>query len=199
MAKKSRDELPVWKEPRNLDTVISLSDVWPQERDIMERPHRWKYVRKMIPAKGCVFCSSVEKGPTPESLIVGETKNVAIVLNKFPYNTGHLMVIPKKHTGDLIALPLELHLEVMTQLKNAVAILKKEYNCAGFNVGLNLGAVAGAGLPEHLHWHVVPRWAGDTNFFPLIAETKVLPETLEQTYKRLRPLFKSGGSKNKKV
>lgn len=199
-AKKSDDfdDVPVWHEPRNLDAVISLNDVWPQERDVMERPHRWKYVRKMLPSKGCVFCDAIKKGPAPESLIVGETENTAIVLNKFPYNTGHLMVIPKKHTGDLIALDMDIYLEVQTQVKLAIAILKKEYSCGGFNVGLNLGAVAGAGLPEHLHWHIVPRWAGDTNFFPLIAETKVLPESLEQTYKRLRPLFKSIGAKKTK-
>ena len=108
-----------------------------------------------------------------------------VVMNKYPYNTGHLLVMPLTHVGSLIDLEDKTHLAIAAWLKKCVAILKQEMGCEGFNLGLNQGAVAGAGIPDHLHWHIVPRWKGDTNFFPLIAQTKVLPQTVEQTYSRL--------------
>jgi ATP adenylyltransferase len=110
-------------------------------------------------------------------------------MNKYPYNTGHLLVLPIAHQGDLTELADEVSSRMAKWLKLCVKLLRAELNCQGFNLGLNHGAVAGAGIPDHLHWHVIPRWSGDTNFFPLIAETKVLPETLEQTYNRLKPVF----------
>ncbi len=110
-------------------------------------------------------------------------------MNKYPYNTGHLLILPKRHTGSLPDLKQDENRELADLVKTSTEILLKELNCQGLNLGLNHGAVAGAGIPDHLHWHIIPRWAGDTNFFPLIAETKVLPETLEQTYNRLRPHF----------
>lgn len=121
-----------------------------------------------------------------------------VVMNKFPYNTGHLMVIPQMHCGEITDLPMDVHLDMQKLLKETMAIIKKAYDCAGMNAGINLGAVAGAGIPEHLHWHIVPRWFGDTNFFPLIAETKALPETLEQSYAKLAPLFKDLTAKDLK-
>lgn len=172
----------------------ALQNVWPAERDFMERPDRWKYVRKIVQAEGCVFCTAhkatMNDKPSFESLVLYKSQHAMIVMNKYPYNTGHLMIIPKAHCGDLAELSMEVHLDVQRLLKEAVRILKTAYNCAGLNAGINLGAVAGAGIPDHLHWHVIPRWYGDTNFFPLIAETKVLPETLEQTFAKLSPLFK---------
>lgn len=171
-----------------------LENVWPNERDFIERPDRWKYVRKIKQPKGCVFCvahkSTLSKKSNFESLVLYKSKSAMVVLNKYPYNTGHLMVIPLKHTGELSELTLKEHLETQTLLKASVQILKTVYNCAGINAGINMGAVAGAGLPDHLHWHIVPRWFGDTNFFPLIAETKVLPENLKQTFDKLLPHFK---------
>ena len=98
--------------------------------------------------------------------------------------------MPTRHCGDILSLSADEFTEVQQLLRRAVEAVVKCYSCAGLNLGLNQGAVAGAGIPDHLHWHVVPRWAGDTNFFPLIAETKVLPETLEKTYERLREHFK---------
>lgn len=112
-----------------------------------------------------------------------------VILNKYPYNTGHLLILPVKHAGDLTKISPKKNQAIFELLRQSSIILKKAYNCPGFNAGLNHGAVAGAGIPEHLHWHIVPRWFGDTNFFPLIAETKVLPETLEQSYSRLRQYF----------
>ncbi len=163
--------------------------VWPSERDIMERPHRYKYVRKLLPQTGCVFCEALKQKPSAESLVLYSDSQAMIILNKFPYNTAHSMVLPTRHCGDLSQLSEDEHLAVQKLLKKLVGIIKKEYGCDGMNIGLNLGAVAGAGIPEHMHWHVVPRWFGDTNFFPLIAETKVLPETIEDSYARLRKHF----------
>ena len=112
-----------------------------------------------------------------------------VVLNKFPYNTGHTLILPTRHCGELTDLSEEEYGAVMKLLRKTLAALQKSYACPGLNIGLNHGAVAGAGIPDHLHWHIIPRWHGDTNFFPLIAETKVLSETLEQTFQRLHPLF----------
>lgn len=166
-----------------------LTPLWPTERDIMERPDRYKYVRKLIKIDGCVFCNSIKDGVNFESLILYIGKSGVVIMNKFPYNTGHLLVLPKRHNGNFPELTKEENRELADLLQISSEILLKELGCQGLNLGLNHGAVAGAGIPEHLHWHIVPRWGGDTNFFPLIAETKALPETLEQTYNRLRPHF----------
>lgn len=162
---------------------------WPSERDIMERPDRYKYVRKLLKVEGCVFCNSIKDGVGFESLVLYSGKMGVVIMNKYPYNTGHLLILPKRHTGSLPDLKQDENRELADLVKTSTEILLKELNCQGLNLGLNHGAVAGAGIPDHLHWHIIPRWAGDTNFFPLIAETKVLPETLEQTYNRLRPHF----------
>ena len=168
---------------------VSLTSVWPQERDVIIRPDRLKYVRKMIKTEGCVFCESAKQGVSAESLCVYKDRHAMLILNKFPYNTGHIMVLPTRHCGDLTELSDEEYMHMQTLLKKVVTAIKKEYQVAGMNVGLNMGHIAGAGIPEHLHWHVIPRWMGDTNFFPLIAETKVLPESLEDTYQRYRKYF----------
>ncbi len=162
---------------------------WPSERDIMERPDRYKYVRKLLKVEGCVFCNSIKEGVGFESLVLYSGSMGVVIMNKYPYNTGHLLVLPKRHIGQLPDLQLEENRELADLVQISTKILLKEMGCQGLNLGLNHGAVAGAGIPDHLHWHIIPRWAGDTNFFPLIAETKVLPETLEQTYNRLRPHF----------
>lgn len=163
--------------------------IWPNEREVMARPDRYRYVRKLIRPQGCVFCEARAKGPSVDSLVVYESSQAMVVLNKFPYNTGHLLVIPTRHCGELGDLTDAEYMELMELLRKTIAALQKVYACPGLNIGLNHGAVAGAGIPDHLHWHAIPRWHGDTNFFPLIAETKVLSETLEQTYQRLRPVF----------
>lgn len=163
---------------------------WPVERKYMERPERFKYVRKMLPDEGCVFCKAVQAGVGFSNLMLYQNDLVMVVQNKFPYNTGHLLVLPKRHLADLTDLT-DKEVEALGHLtKSCVGILRKVYGCEGLNVGLNLGSAAGAGIPGHLHWHIVPRWNGDTNFFPLIAETKVLPETLQQSFEKLLPYFK---------
>ena len=177
------------KTPTALAAKI-VQDVWPQERDFFERPDRYKYVRKLVKTTGCVFCEAVKQ---PDAMILAKDPDVIVLMNKYPYNTGHLLVVPRKHLGDLMQLDDAVHARVGWWIKRAMGALTEALNCHGFNVGLNHGKVAGAGIPDHLHWHVIPRWGGDTNFFPLIAETKVLPETLAQTYTRLKPLFKGLG------
>ena len=169
--------------------TISIGEIWPQERDYISRPDRYKYVRRLVKNETCVFCDAREMGPGFESLCLYKGKEAMVILNKYPYNTGHLLVIPLRHCGELSDLTESEFLGVNQLLRTSVEILKKEYACAGLNIGMNHGKVAGAGIPDHLHWHIIPRWFGDTNFFPLIAETKVHPETLEQCFERLKPHF----------
>lgn len=176
------------------DTVRTWTDklvraVWPQERDFFERPERYRYVRKLIKTDGCVFCEAAKAKLNPESLVLAQDDEVMVVMNKYPYNSGHLLILPRQHIGNIWDLSEKANSRLAYWLKVASQILTKELGCQGLNLGMNHGAVAGAGIPEHLHWHIIPRWGGDTNFFPLIAETKVLPETLQQTYSRLRPHF----------
>lgn len=167
-----------------------LADVWPTERDIMVRPDRLKYVRKLIKVEGCVFCKAVRSGKGFKNLLLHKAKNASVVMNKYPYNPGHLLIIPNRHEGEFTDLKKsELH-ELHDLVQLSLKVLREAYDPSGFNVGLNLGAAAGAGIPEHLHYHIVPRWKGDTNFFPLLAETKVIVEDLEATFDRLVPLFK---------
>ncbi len=164
---------------------------WPHsDRGVLFKPERLKYVRKMIEVKGCVFCAARDAGPSPENLLLYRGKHAMVIMNKYPYNTGHLLVLPTRHCGDILALKAKEYAELSDLLRKSVAILTKVYNPSGLNVGLNLGAASGAGIPEHLHYHVIPRWNGDTNFFPLVANTKVVVETLEQTFERLIPYFR---------
>jgi ATP adenylyltransferase len=173
------------------DWTASLSrDIWPDERDFFERPERYRYVRKLLPYKGCVFCAAAKAKVGFRSLVLAKDEQCMVIMNKYPYNTGHLLVMPRAHIGHLWDLDDSVTQALAIWQKRSVAILQKVLKCQGFNLGLNHGSVAGAGIPDHLHWHIVPRWGGDTNFFPLIAKTKVLPETLEQTYSRLEAHFK---------
>ena len=168
---------------------LEYKNIWPQERDVMARPERWRYVRKLIRPSSCVFCSALKMGVSFESLVVYETEISVVVLNKFPYNSGHTLVLPKKHCGELFQLSEAEYLDLSVLLRKTAKAIEAVYECQGLNIGLNHGKVAGAGIPDHLHWHIIPRWPGDTNFFPLIAETKVVPESLEQTYEKLRDYF----------
>ncbi len=183
MAKKA-------SEPKKPLSVEWFQEIWPQERDVMSRPDRYRYVRRLIVPEGCVFCKARETGVGFESLNLYMGETAMLVLNKYPYNNGHLLVLPQRHVGSLLDLSEKESLELYALLRKAQAALLKVYNCSGFNIGINQGAVSGAGIPDHLHWHIVPRWAGDTNFFPILAETKVQAESLEQTYERLLPYFR---------
>ena len=135
---------------------------------------------------GCFLCAHPREERDADNLIVLRGVHAYIILNRYPYNTAHTLIAPYAHGGDFGQLAPETAAEVMTLTQRVVRALAAEYRPEGFNVGMNLGRVAGAGLPDHLHVHVVPRWGGDTNFMPVVGDTKVLPETLAQTYERLR-------------
>lgn len=160
----------------------------------MERlwsPWRMEYIESAkdgVP-EGCVFCALLEdRGEQPERILHrGELGWVTLA--KYPYNPGHLLVLPVRHTGELEDLTAEESAEIASLLQRSVRALREESEPHGFNIGLNLGRIAGAGLPDHLHWHIVPRWSGDTNFMPVVGQTRVLPELLEETFRKLHPRF----------
>lgn len=141
-------------------------------------------------AEECVFCA-LPGLPSEESLVLSQGEAVFTVLNLYPYNPGHLMVMPKAHVAELEALSPVVVTELMCHVQQAVRALKQEYQCEGLNFGMNLGKAGGAGIPQHLHAHIVPRWAGDTNYITVIGGTKVLPEDLVDTFQRLRSHFLS--------
>lgn len=148
-------------------------------------PWRMSYIKNNVPNKDCVFCAALKQKDGFENLIVYRGKTAFVILNRFPYSTGHLMAIPFKHVPCFDELDVETRSEMMELLTHAVGVLKTLYQPAGFNVGANIGAVAGAGVAAHLHFHVVPRWAGDSNFMAVIGETRIIPEDLEVTYRRV--------------
>jgi len=137
---------------------------------------------------GCIFCIAADTPERREHLVLAQHPAV-VMLNKFPYANAHLLVAPRRHAAELGALPTE-ELHALTDvLQRAAAIVRAAFRSDGLNLGMNLGAAAGAGVADHLHWHIVPRWVGDTNFMPMLAEVRVIPEHLQATYDRLRPLF----------
>lgn len=136
----------------------------------------------------CIFCAKFKALDECEHILC-RGQSAYITLNRFPYNNGHLMVIPYTHVPSLEQLDPPTLTELMLLTNRALAALRRAYHPDGFNVGINLGQAAGAGIAEHVHVHIVPRWNADTNFMPIVGETRVIPETLDQTYTRLRPLF----------
>jgi ATP adenylyltransferase len=136
----------------------------------------------------CIFCRYAGQAPAHDraNLLLLRGAQCFVILNRYPYNSAHLMIVPYRHLHDVTRLSAEECGEMMALLQRMVAALDAEYHPQGFNVGMNLGATAGAGIADHLHMHVVPRWTGDTNFMPVVGQTKVLPEALEQTYDRLK-------------
>lgn len=154
-------------------------------------PWRMEFIKGEKP-KGCIFCLfPAETGERADrrNLILGRSAHSFVILNKFPYNSGHLMVIPRRHASELGALPDGEFQDLHRLLQLAVEQVRQAYQPQGFNIGMNLGAVAGAGIADHLHYHVVPRWGGDTNFMPVLGEAKVIIEHLQSAWERLRPLF----------
>jgi ATP adenylyltransferase len=137
----------------------------------------------------CVFCALLDgSGPEGERMLA-RTERAFVTLAKYPYNPGHLLILPTRHVGELEELTAEENAEISTLLQRSVRALRAASDPHAFNVGLNLGRVAGAGIPGHLHWHVVPRWGGDTNFMPVVGQTRVLPELLAETHEKLAPLL----------
>lgn len=155
---------------------------------VLWAPWRMVYVGGAHEARGCIFC--VAPGDDPrERLRLGTSAHSLVMLNRFPYQSGHVMIAPRRHTADLSALPATEHTDLAETVRRTVASLAAVFRPDGFNVGMNLGVAAGAGVVDHLHWHVVPRWTGDTNFMPALADVKVMPQHLLETWERLRPAF----------
>jgi ATP adenylyltransferase len=147
-------------------------------------PWRLEYISSADDQPGCVFCAAVE-GDDEERLVVHRGPRTIVLLNKFPYASGHLMVAPQRHLGEFGELDDEEVLEVHRLASAGVGALAQTYAPQGYNLGWNLGRVAGAGVVDHVHLHVVPRWAGDTNFMPVLADVKVMPEYLAETRSKL--------------
>jgi len=148
-------------------------------------PWRMEYVQKAVES-GCILCQKPGQNNDEANLILFRGQHNFIILNAFPYNPGHLMVAPYRHIADLQDLTDEEAKEFFEIIKKSVELLKEVMKPAGFNIGTNVGSVAGAGITEHIHTHIVPRWQGDTNFMPVLADTKVVPEALTGTYRKLR-------------
>ncbi|PLX40619.1 MAG: HIT family hydrolase [Deltaproteobacteria bacterium] len=148
-------------------------------------PWRTEYVGRKGD-KGCVFCLAAKKVDDPESLVVKEGERALVIMNRFPYNTAHMMVIPKRHIGCIEELTPEELTEMHSLLVAAKGAVDGLYLPDGYNVGFNLGAAAGAGIVDHIHLHVVPRWQGDVNLMPVLADVKVIPEHLERTYAAIK-------------
>lgn len=165
----------------------------------MERmfaPWRMAYIRQETGGGnggagcGCIFCVAPENVDEPDRLVLGVYERTLAICNLYPYNNGHVLLAPRRHVSDLSLLEREELAELMSLAALATKVLGEEYAPGGFNLGMNLGKVAGAGIADHLHLHVVPRWNGDSNFMTAIQSTRVLPESLAETHLRLKPLFR---------
>jgi ATP adenylyltransferase len=152
-------------------------------------PWRIEYIKSARKIEGCIFCAKSQENDDHNNLIAYRGQHSFIILNYYPYNNGHLMIVPYRHLGEFCALTSEERLEIMNLIDTSIAVLRADMTPQGFNVGANLGAVAGAGIVDHIHFHIVPRWNGDTNFMPVIGNTKVISETLIETCDRLREKF----------
>lgn len=148
-------------------------------------PWRIEYILCQKP-EGCILCDKPKETRDKENLILYRGKRTFVIMNLYPYNPGHLMVAPYKHTSSLEDLDDEELLELSSIVRRGTKVLGETFKPGGFNIGMNLGRVAGAGIDEHLHVHIVPRWNGDTNCMPVLAGTRVIPEALAKTYERLQ-------------
>ena len=144
-------------------------------------PWRLDYIKGPKPDE-CIFCTKPEEGDDRAAYIVRRGEHCFAILNAFPYNNGHLMVSPYRHVPSIEELDSDTLLELMTMAKSAIAALREAYGPEGFNLGINQGKVAGAGVEHHVHLHIVPRWGADTNFMPVIGSTRVLPQSLDDSY-----------------
>ena len=158
--------------------------------DILFSPGRYQYVTSAREQSGgCVLCQIRDSKDDDASLVVLRTPANYVVLNRYPYNNGHLMIVPNRHRGELYDLTVEERADMIELASQAESVLRSAYNAHGINLGMNLGESAGAGIVGHLHLHLVPRWSGDTNYMTVVAGTRVVPEELATTLARLRPLF----------
>lgn len=160
--------------------------------DQLWAPWRMSYVQNVdTNDKGCIFCTKPIETEDRKNLILHRGDHVFVLMNLFPYNNGHLMVIPYRHTSDIIDLPPETTAELWSKLCLCRQALSAAFHPDGFNIGMNIGRIAGAGIDQHVHLHIVPRWNGDTNFMPVVGKTKVISQGIEETYDQLLPYFNS--------
>ena len=145
-----------------------------------------KYLENEAHPEECPFCLSLKEANRAESHLIFRGKNTFVILNRYPYTTGHLLVLPLEHQENLSDLNQETRTELMEMINHAMEVLQEVYQPNGFNIGLNMGSAAGAGIPKHLHWHVVPRWSGDTNYMTVAGGVRVLPELLEDTLQKVQ-------------
>lgn len=161
--------------------------------DKLWSPWRSQYIESFKDDSGdksCIFCDMLDKNPDDDSnLLVDNSDKTFTVLNLFPYNNGHLMIVPKRHLSKLSELSDEENSEIMKKLQLAEEALNKVLKPQGFNAGANLGRVSGAGIEDHIHFHIVPRWNGDTNFMPVLGEVKVISQDLKETKQNLRKIY----------
>jgi ATP adenylyltransferase len=151
-------------------------------------PWRLAYIKGPEP-EGCIFCTKPAEDRDEENLIVWRGGTAFVMLNRYPYNSGHVMAVPARHTGELEDLSPQEVEDLWEAVRRSVRALRRSLGAQAFNIGINLGRAAGAGITDHLHVHVVPRWVGDTNFMPVLAEVKVIPQHLLDTYRQLREAF----------
>jgi ATP adenylyltransferase len=161
--------------------------------DRLWAPWRMSYIMSTVSQNedGCVFCKMLAEPDDERNLILWRGALAFVVMNLFPYNTGHIMVVPSRHTGDFSSLNHDEHLELMRLVSQAQDVLQDRMATHGFNIGMNLGRASGAGIVDHLHYHIVPRWTGDANFMSTVSETKVMSESLPDTWRRLKSGFQS--------
>ncbi|HEV2444692.1 MAG TPA: HIT domain-containing protein [Candidatus Sulfopaludibacter sp.] len=160
--------------------------------DYLWTPWRYQYITTTGNAVDCVFCAAAQNPHDRETFIVHRAERNFVILNRFPYTSGHVMVVPYQHAAQLEDVSEETTAEMMSLSRAVVRHLKAVYHPEGLNLGMNLGKSAGAGIAGHLHLHILPRWTGDTNFMTTVGETRVLPEDLEETWKRIRASFQAG-------
>lgn len=156
--------------------------------DKLWAPWRIEYILQPK-IEGCIFCTTAAENRDQKNLIVHRGEHCFVIMNYYPYNNGHLMVVPYRHIAELEELSELENKELMELLSQCVQVLKQKISPHGFNIGMNLGTVAGAGIKDHLHFHIVPRWNGDTNFMPITGHTKVVSEALQQTWEKLKVGF----------
>ena len=158
--------------------------------DKLWAPWRMEYIEKVDKEDGCFLCDALKSGEDRKNLVLYRGKDSFVVMNKYPYNSSHLMIVPNVHEADLLSLSDACRNEMLEITGKSMNVLRELFDAQGFNYGMNFGRAAGAGVEDHLHMHLVPRWNGDTNFMPVLAETKSIPEFLEQTYDKLIEKFK---------
>jgi len=156
---------------------------------ILWAPWRIEYIENVFSTEGCIFCDKSKEDNDTKNLIVTRGSNAFVIMNRYPYNNGHLMIVPYQHTCNMYDLSDDEKIELFNLLQRSQHVLQEVMKPQGFNIGMNLGRLAGAGIDDHLHFHIVPRWGGDTNFMPVLGHTKIISEALEETCLKLRKSF----------